>query len=62
MKVAVLGASLKPERFSHKAVRLLKRFGHEVIPVGLRKGSIDGTEIYTFDEVPEEKADTVSKV
>ena len=31
--VAVLGASHKSERYSNQAVRLLKEYGHEVIPV-----------------------------
>lgn len=31
--VAVLGASHKPERYSNKAVRMLKEYGHVVIPV-----------------------------
>ena len=33
MKVAVLGASPKPDRYSNRAVRLLKEHGHDVIPV-----------------------------
>lgn len=32
-RVAVLGASKKPERYSNKAVVMLKQFGHEVIPI-----------------------------
>jgi uncharacterized protein len=32
-RVAVLGASKKPERYSNKAVVLLKEHGHDVIPV-----------------------------
>lgn len=31
--VAVLGASHKPERYSNKAVCMLKEYGHDVIPV-----------------------------
>lgn len=32
-QVVVLGASPKPDRYSNKAVRLLKEHGHQVIPV-----------------------------
>lgn len=32
-RVAVLGASKKPARYSNKAVVMLKEYGHEVIPV-----------------------------
>ena len=33
MKVAILGASPKPERYSHQAQLLLTEHGHEVFPV-----------------------------
>ncbi|NPA68891.1 MAG: CoA-binding protein [Chlorobi bacterium] len=45
MKTLVIGASPNPERFSYKAVRLLKRYGHEVIPAGIRDGEIAGLPI-----------------
>lgn len=41
MKVAILGASPKPERYSHKAQLLLAEHGHEVFPV-----SPTGREIF----------------
>jgi len=47
MKTLVIGASPNPERYSNKAVRLLKRYGHEVIPLGIRKGDIKGIQILT---------------
>lgn len=45
MKVVVLGASPNPARYSYKAVRLLLRHGHELIPIGIREGEIDGIKI-----------------
>lgn len=42
--VAVLGASAKPERYSNKAVALLKEHGFDVIPVTPAGGSIHGIE------------------
>ncbi len=45
MKVIVLGASPNPSRYSYKAVRLLKRHGHEPVPVGIRDGQIEGIDI-----------------
>lgn len=44
-RTLVLGASIKPERYSYKAVVALVNHGHEVIPVGLRYGKIAGVEI-----------------
>jgi len=45
MKTLVLGASPNISRFSNKAVILLDSYGHEVIPVGIRKGNINGIDI-----------------
>ena len=44
-KTMVVGASLKPYRYSHRAVRSLKLNDYEVIPLGLSKGEIDGIKI-----------------
>lgn len=46
-KTVVLGASLKPYRYSYRAVVILKINGYEAIPVGLREGKIDGIPILT---------------
>ena len=45
MKVLVLGASPNIRRFSNKAVCLLSDYEHEVVPVGIRKGAINGIDI-----------------
>lgn len=45
MKTLVLGASPNRSRYSNKAVRLLKMYEHEVVPVGIRNGTIEGIEI-----------------
>ncbi len=47
MKTIVIGASPNPTRFSFRAVKLLNSFGHDTIPIGIRKGFIDQTEILT---------------
>ena len=43
--VAVLGASPNPERYSFKAIRLLKEHGHRVLPINPAQSHIDGTEV-----------------
>lgn len=45
MKTLVLGATPNPNRYAYKAVQRLKLNQHEVIPVGIRKGDIEGIEI-----------------
>lgn len=59
MKTLVIGASENPERYSYKAVKLLKRHKHEVIALAKRKGKIDDTEIVTEIE-PESEIHTVT--
>ena len=43
----VLGASLKPERYSHKAILMLEEAGHPVHALGLRQGMVGNTPINT---------------
>lgn len=45
MKTLVLGASPNIERYSNKAVNMLNRYGHEVIALGIRKGTIENIDI-----------------
>lgn len=44
-KTVVIGASDNPERYSYKATKALQKHNHEVIPVGLKDGEIDGIKI-----------------
>ena len=59
-KTLVLGASPKPERFSNKAVRLLRKFGHSVVAVGLRDAVIEDVLIIRPEEVKEKDIHTVT--
>lgn len=43
----VIGGSLKPERYSNKAIIKLNKYGHKVFSIGLRSGNVDGIEILT---------------
>lgn len=47
MKVLVIGASEKPERYAHQAVALLLEHGYEVAAIGVRPGRIGPVEIQT---------------
>lgn len=46
-KTLVLGASLKPNRYSNIAIKMLLEYQHKVIAIGLRKGSVNGVPIIT---------------
>ncbi|MFN8237902.1 MAG: CoA-binding protein [Chitinophagales bacterium] len=58
-KTVVIGTSPKVDRYSNRAVRMLKRNGHEVIALGFENARIDDVIIQTdwglYDDV-----DTVS--
>lgn len=59
-KVAVLGASDKPERYSGKAVALLLAKGHTVYPVNPKGDRVHGLSSYkSLREIPDE-IDTVT--
>jgi hypothetical protein len=45
MKTLVIGATPNPDRFAFKAVELLSHYGHEVVPLGIKKGNIGEHEI-----------------
>jgi len=60
MKVAVIGASDKTDRYSYKAVVLLKEKGHVVFPVHPRIRDIEGLKVYKSIADIDESIDTVS--
>jgi uncharacterized protein len=58
--VAVVGASPDEERYSNKAMRLLKEKGHSPVPVAPKHDRICDAQVYaTLRDVPE-VVDTVS--
>jgi len=58
-RTVVLGASANPSRYSYSAVNRLRQNGYDAIPVGLRSGEINGTEILV-GRPPLSNIDTVS--
>lgn len=59
-KVAVIGASEKPDRYSYKAMKFLEEKGHEPIPVAPGKQEISGKKAYPRVEDVPEQLDTVT--
>ena len=60
IRVAVLGASPKPDRYSNKAVRELAAHGHEAIPVHPAHDTIEGLPTSRRIEDIDGDVDTVS--
>ena len=58
-KTIVLGASPNPSRFAHQTVKSMVRHGIEVIPIGIKHGSISNVEI-VLDKPELENIHTIS--
>jgi uncharacterized protein len=59
-KTVLLGASLNPERYAHRATLQLRLHGHEVVPIGPREGRIGDVEILTTPPAALDDVDTVT--
>ncbi len=59
MKVLLIGASDKPERYSYKAINMLTNHNHSVTAVSIKKGSVAGIE-FVKDIPKNEEFDTVT--
>ncbi len=44
-RVVLLGASDKPDRYANRAFKLLRRHGHEVVPVNPALKELDGVPV-----------------
>ena len=44
-RVVIVGASNNPERYSHRALLLLRKHGHEVVPVHPQLTEIEGIPV-----------------
>lgn len=58
-KTLVLGSSTNPERYSFKAITMLREFEHPVEAIGLKKGEVAGVSFET-ELLPFEGVDTVT--
>ena len=58
-RTVLIGASTDPSRYAYKAANSLVSHGHELIPLGIKKGTVAGKDIIL--EKPELKdVDTVT--
>ena len=60
MKVAILGASNKPERYSYKAMKRLLEHNHEVVLINPGLETIEGIKVIRDLEGIQEKIDTLT--
>jgi len=61
MNVVVLGASNNPERYAYTCTHLLLKAGHQVIPVGIKKGHLEGLLIVnSHDPIKDKDIDIIT--
>jgi predicted CoA-binding protein len=58
-KTLVIGASLKPNRYSNVAIKRLTMYDHPVVAIGLREGKVAGVNI-SLEKEPFKDIDTVT--
>lgn len=51
-KTVIIGATPNPTRFAYLAAEMLTSYGHEFVPVGVRKGEVFGKEILDIVQKP----------
>jgi uncharacterized protein len=60
-KTVIIGASTNPARYAFLAAEMLAKYGHEIVPVGIKKGEVQGKDILPLQEKPRiENVDTVT--
>ena len=58
--VVIIGASNNPERYSHRALLLVRKHGHEVVPVHPKLAEIEGLPVVADVGLITEPVDTVT--
>ncbi|MTI22053.1 CoA-binding protein [Fulvivirga sp. RKSG066] len=60
-KTAIIGATTNPARYAYFAAELLKEHGHEIVPIGIKKGEVAGENILDMRQKPHvEGIDTIT--
>ncbi len=60
-KTVIIGATTNPGRYAYVAAERLTDTGHEIVPVGIRKGEVFGNPILDIRQKPDiRKVDTVT--
>ncbi len=59
-RVVIVGASDNPARYSHRALLLLRKHGHDVVPVHPKLVEIEGIPVVAHLSLIENPVDTVT--
>jgi predicted CoA-binding protein len=58
-KTVIIGATPDTTRYAYRAASMLTEHGHEIVPVGMKKGQVFGKQILN-GQPPVENVDTVT--
>jgi uncharacterized protein len=60
-KTVIVGATDNPGRYAFSAASMLKSRGHEIVLLGIKKGTVMGTEIQDIRAMPQiDDVDTIT--
>jgi predicted CoA-binding protein len=60
-KTVIIGATPNPSRYAYLAAQNLKRYNHEFVPIGIKKGEVQGQPILQITDKPDIKdVDTIT--
>jgi hypothetical protein len=60
-RTVIVGATTNPGRYAFLAAQMLNEYGHSIIPIGIKKGELFGTEIRDIFKKPAiENVDTIT--
>jgi len=51
-KTVVVGASPNPSRYAYRASHMLSEYGHDIVPLSIKRGSVAGEEIKDLRQRP----------
>ncbi len=59
-KTVIIGATTNPSRYAFMAAEMLTNHKHKIVPIGIKKGEVNGQPILDINEKP--KVDAVDTV
>lgn len=60
-KTLIVGATANPSRYAYLAAEMLTEYGHEIVPIGIKKETVLGKEVLNLREKPAiEGVDTIT--
>lgn len=51
-KTVIIGATTNPARYAFLAAKMLTSYNHEIVPVGIKEGAVEGKEILDIFQKP----------